>query len=255
MNIRNKKYLRDAQANANQAVMSANGSRYFGADGFIDKAMGFTNDLNPGEFYPADGAGSSAAAAANPQGLSQPYIFTVSNASATQQSNFPLWGANIYLDQSRFTWSQGVLTISGVSVTLISSPAGSLQSYYTALQQALTNNFTVGKTYLASISGSSTQVLQPLGVNTYDTNGNLAGKILPSPLSPNQYQAGVYENNFAYRIDGNTIVTINVLPSAVFQIYFYPSFTINLSRGLGDAPIGRSFAAPAIGTPLRMITS
>ncbi len=239
-----KHYLADAQHDANQVVMSADGSgRKFGADGFIDNNKYFTDDTNPGNFYPAD---AQPQAQAQTQ-LSQPYIITVSNTSAAQVNNFNIWGANIYLGN---TFSNGSLTISGV--TLTADAGNSNITYYTMLQQSLTNNFTIGKTYIQVLTGSNSQATQKLSINTFDANGNTAGKLLPSPLSPMQYQSGVYENNFPYRIDGFTTVSINVLASVVFQIYFYPSFTINMARALGDGAVGRSFAAPQI-TPIQPV--
>lgn len=238
-----QKYLAMAEHEANQHVMSANGeSRTFGADGFLDKNLYFTDTANPANFYQSSfGADGEAAVAQQAQAtLSQPYIVTVSNASAARITGFEIWGANIYLGN---TFSSGSLTISGVT---LSSAMPAPVTYYTMLQQSLTNNFTVGKTYLRSVSGTAAQVFNALTVKTYDANGNFAGKLLPSPLSPMQYQSGAYENNMPYRIDGFTTVSIDVEASAVFQIYFYPSYTINLARGLGDKPIGAGFSAPQI---------
>lgn len=241
-------YLTMCEHDANQRILSANGERHFGADGFIDGDLYFTNDLNPGDFFPADGdaAAQTAAAAAQVAAapVSQPYIVTVSNASANLVSGFEFWGAAIYAFNSGFT--NGTLTRLGITVT------SNMQfpiTYQFMLQQSLTNNFTVGRTYLASISGSQQQVIQPLRITTYDMNGNSSTKTLPSPLPPSQFQPGVYENRMPYRIDGFTTMAIDILPSAVFQLYWYPSFTINLARGLGDKPIGRGFGAPRINQP------
>ena len=237
-------YLNDAHAEANQHILSANGERKIGADGFLDQKMTFTDPDDPGNFFMrADGAAAPVVAAPE----SQPYIITVSNASATQINGFNIWGAATYLGN---TFTAGSLTISGVTL----SSAISNITYYEMLQQSNNNPFTVGRTYLASISGSASQVIQPLTINTKDSNGNQASKILPSPLSPNQYQSGVYENRMPYRIDGLTTVSISVLASAVFQIYFYPSFNVNLARTLGDQGLGRQFAAPQIGSPLIAVT-
>lgn len=240
-NINN--YLAQAQSEANQNVMSADGSRRggrsFGADGFLDKNLYFTNDINPGEFYGADAGGAAAQAAAP---LSQPYILQISNASAAAVNNFNIWGSNIYLGN---TFSGGNLTINGVTIS--ASPMNNSNiTYYSMLQQAQNSPFTVGKTYLASLAGAATQVFQPISVYTQDSNGNTATKLLTSPLSPNQFQSAVYENNFPYRIDGNTLITMTILASAVFQIYFYPSYTVNLARPLGDQPVGRGYTAPQI---------
>jgi len=239
-------YLSDAHRDANQAIMSANGERKFNADGFLDQAHNFTDPNDPANFFMrADGAAAQPVAAQE----SQPYIITVSNASATQINGFNIWGAATYIGGSNSiagaSWSAGSLTISGVTLT----SAISNMTYFEMLQQSNTSPFTVGRTYLASVSGSASQVIQPLSINTKDSNGNFAGKVLPSPLSPNQYQPGVYENRMPYRIDGLTTVGISILASAVFQIYFYPSFTVNLARTLGEQNLGRSFAAPSIGTP------
>jgi hypothetical protein len=240
-------YLAMCEHDANQSVMSATGERTFGADGFIDGDLYFTDDLNPGNFYPADGDAASQAAApmAAAAPVSQPYIVTVSNASANTVSGFEFWGAAIYAFNSGFN-AGGSLTINGVTIT---SNMQSPISYRFMLQQSLTNNFTVGRTYLASISGSQQQVIQPLRIVTYDANGNSSTKTLPSPLPPSQFQPGVYENRMPYRIDGFTTMAIDILPSVVFQLYWYPSFTINLARGLGDKPIGRGFGAPKINQP------
>lgn len=230
-----QKYLQDAQHGANQ--------RYMGADGFLDGHRGFTNDLAPGEFYPADGA----APAAQQTALSQPYIVQVSNASAASVANFDIWWAANYLGS---TFSAGSLTISGVTLSAAMNNTGI--TYYNMLQQSLTNNFTVGKTYLTMITGSNAQITQPISIYTQDINGNTAGKLLPTPLSPFQFQSSAIENNFAYRIDSNTAVRMTILASVVFQIYFYPSFTLNMARALGDNAIGRSFAPPQI-TPVQAV--
>ncbi len=241
-----QKYLSIAEAEANQHVMSANGEkgRSFGADGFLDRSMYFTDPPggggNPANFYQSSFGADGEQAVQAPATLSQPYIVTVSNTSAARVQGFEIWGANIYLGN---TFSGGSLTISGVT---ISSAMPAPVTYYTMLQQSLTNNFTIGKTYLRSVSGTAAQVFNALTVKTYDANGNFAGKLLPSPLSPMQYQSGAYENNMPYRIDGFTTVSIDIEASVVFQIYFYPSYTINLARGLGDRPIGAGFAAPQI---------
>lgn len=236
-----QRYLNDARGEAHQ--------RFLGADGFIDQNLYFTDDLNPGNFFMrADGGGNgngASAQAAMAVGESQPYIFTLSNASATAVSNFNIWGADIYLRET-FN-ADGSLTLDGVTIQSDNTdvPGG----YYAALQQSKSNNFTNGKTYLSVISGPNAQAFQPLRVRTNSMNGNQATKTLPSPLPGSQFQAGVYTNNMPYRIDGYTTVGLRILASAVFQIYFYPSFDINLARGLGQAAIGRNFAAPQIDQP------
>jgi hypothetical protein len=240
-NSRLRQYILDSQSETNPLQRS---ERRFGADGQIDKDL----------FYTGPGGGSSngnffnanAAAAQSAMPTSDPYMVQISNASATQINNFDIWGAIIYLDQQRFSWSAGSLTISGVT---ISSVLGGAISYYTMLSQSNTNNFQVGKTYMAVVSGSNSQIVQPLTLKTYDISGLQAQRPIQNPLAPNQYQAGVMDNKTKYRIDGYTAVSINVMASAVFQIWFYPEVTINTSRALAGQDAAQSFVTPVISVP------
>lgn len=241
-------YLRQAQNQINQRQLGASGERFMGVDGRVDGQapfMKFTNDLDPGSFYGADGS-NAGQAAMNNGATSQPYALQISNASAATISNFTIWQANTYLDQGSYSWSAGSLTVSGVT---ISSVYGGNITYWTMLQQSQQGPFGVGKTYMNVLSGSNGQVTQPLNLTTIDMNGDQASKIIPNLVSPNQFQAGILENSSTYRIDGYTGVAITVLPSAVFQIYFFPSATVNLARGIVGAPIGRVYSDRSIGAP------
>jgi hypothetical protein len=253
-----QRYLAQSEQDANQKVMNATGNRKFGADGFLERSLYFTNDVNNmSEFYRhADGGngGGGDAAPQQAQWVSQPYVLQISNASAARVSGVQIWGAATYLDNSLYTWNNGSLTVNGVTISsLMPSPA----TYRFILNQSQTNNFTVGRTTLISVSGTATQVLNNMNIQTADGNGNQASKVLTSPLSPMQFQSGVYENNQPYRVDGYTTLAIDVEASAVFKMFVYYSFNINLARGLGNQPIGNSFAAPQTTPvqPVRMIGS
>lgn len=236
-------YLLREQHNVNQTQMGANG--YLGADGFKDDLF-FTDDLNQENFFHrADGGGAAAVQDQN-MPTSLPMILQISNASAATVSNFNIWNAANYVGQSSL-FTNGNFLQSGITVS--SALPTSQVTYQNLLANAISSPFTVGGTYMSSLSGSATQVNQPIGVNTYSGTGNSAGKILTFPLSPNQYQSSVFINRTPYRIDGQTYLTLTILPSVVFQIWFYVSFDVALSRALGDNSVGRSYSAPKIAQP------
>lgn len=238
-------YLASAEKQVMQHTMSATGekNRRFGADGFPGSDRYFTDDQNFGNFqkssfgnpgFGADGNGAPAA----PVFESQPYIITLSNTSAARVANFEFWGAWTYLGNS---FSSGSLTISGIT---ISSALPSPATYYFMLQQSNSNPFTVGKTYLRSKSGTTAQVFNNITVQTNDGNGNSASKTLTPVLGTMQYQASVNELNTPYRMDGGTILKMDIEASVVFDMYFYYSYNINIARALGDQSVGAAFAAP-----------
>ncbi|MCE5295101.1 MAG: hypothetical protein LLF94_10890 [Chlamydiales bacterium] len=208
---------------------------YLNADGFIDDDLQFTANE---DFFSADGLPMNNGASVP---TSQPYIITVSNSTAGSVSNFDVLGAYEYLQNVGF--SGGSLTVSGVT---ISSGLSNI-TYQQFLYQSMNSPFSVGMTYIQSIAGSSSQITQPLTLNTRDANGNQALKTLVVTIDPYQQQNGVVAVKQLYRIDGFTKITIsNVLPSAVFQMQFYPSDNINLARGLAGRPASRQFGNPNI---------
>lgn len=239
-------YLKQAEHNVNQRVMSANGDGGFlGADGFKDDLF-FTDDLNQENFYrQADGAGAGVAGGDMPTAL--PIILQISNASAAVVSNFNIFNAaNVVGQSSLFT--NGNYTASGVTVS--SALPTTNVTYQNILANLISAPMTIGGTYLLSLSGSATQVNQPVGVNTYSNTGNSAGKILTFPLSPNQYQTSVFINRTPYRIDSQTYLTLTILASVVFQIWLYPSLDISLARGLNsNGNVSREYSAPKITQP------
>ncbi len=224
-----KKYLQNAKNFANEKYVNAIGFDYFaGGDQFFD----------------ADGSGAPAPDAGGVPSMgqmrtSQPYIITVSNASATSTSNFDVLGAYQYLGSG--TFSSGSLTLGNI---VISSAISNI-TYQEFLYQSMNSPFSVGLTYIESISGSSTQVSQTLTLNTRDANGNQALKTLVPTIDPYQQQSGIVALNQLYDIDGFTKITITtVLPSVVFRMHFYPRANLNVARGLRGNQVASDFGSP-----------
>jgi hypothetical protein len=234
-----KKYLENAKNFANEKYMNAVGFDYFaGGDQFFD----------------ADGDGGAVAPQAGGvpsmgnMRTSQPYIITVSNASATAVSNFDVLGAYQYLGSGTFTNGSLVASGSGYQITI--SSAISNVTYQEFLYQSMNSPFAVGLTYIESVSGSTTQISQTLTLNTRDANGNQALKTLVPTLDPYQQQSGIVALNQLYDIDGFTKITIStVLASVVFRIHFYPRANLNIARGLRGNQVAADF-----GSPMKQIT-
>ena len=229
-----RKYLENAKSFANERYLNAIGFDYFaGGDQFFD----------------ADGDGAAAPQAGGVPSMgamrtSQPYIITISNASATSVSNFDVLGAYQYLGSG--TFSSGSLVSGNITV----SSAISNVTYQEFLYQSMNSPFAVGLTYIESVSGSSTQVSQTLTLNTRDANGNQALKTLVPTIDPYQQQSGIVALNQLYDIDGFTKITIStVLPSVVFRMHFYPRANLNVARGLRGNQVAADF-----GSPMKQVT-
>ncbi len=220
-----KKYLQDARNFSNE--------KYLNVEGFSD----FTND--GGDFYNADDAGAAPSMGA--MRTSQPYIIQISNASATAVSNFDVLGAYQYINNSGF--ANGTLTMSNCVV----SSAIANVTYQQFLYQSMNSPFSVGLTYIESVSGSSTQVTQTITLNTTDANGNQALKTLVPVLDPYQQQSSIVALNQLYDIDGFTKLTItSVLASVVFRLHFYPKNNLNIARGLRGNAVAAQYGNPRI---------
>jgi hypothetical protein len=213
-------------------------------------AIGFDYFAGGDQFFDADGDGGAIAPQAGgvpsmgAMRTSQPYIITISNASATSVSNFDVLGAYQYLQNAGF--SSGSLTIGNVTI----SSAISNITYQEFLYQSMNSPFAVGLTYIESVSGSSTQVSQTLTLNTRDANGNQALKTLVPTIDPYQQQSGIVALNQLYDIDGFTKITIStVLPSVVFRMHFYPRANLNIARGLRGNQVASDF-----GSPMKQVT-
>jgi len=219
-----KKYLQQAQRNANESFSNA--------DGFIDDDLSFTGD----DFFQANGnpnAGGSAP-------TSQPYVVDITSTSGSAVSNFEVLGSFEYLQNAGFT-AGGDLVIG--SITISSGISGI--TYREMLYQFMNNPFSVGLTYVQS--ATSNQILETVSINTKDANGNTAQKTLVPTIDPYQQQSTVLAMKYAYRIDGFTKLIIrNVLANATVKLYFYPSDNINLARGLAGQNVSRQFGNPGI---------
>ena len=212
-------------------------------------AIGFDYFAGGDQFFDADGDGAAAPQAGGVPSMgamrtSQPYIITISNASATSVSNFDVLGAYQYLGSG--TFSSGSLVSGNITV----SSAISNVTYQEFLYQSMNSPFAVGLTYIESVSGSSTQVSQTLTLNTRDANGNQALKTLVPTIDPYQQQSGIVALNQLYDIDGFTKITIStVLPSVVFRMHFYPRANLNVARGLRGNQVAADF-----GSPMKQVT-
>jgi hypothetical protein len=228
-----RQYMQNARNFANE--------NYLNADGFIDDDTSYFTGGD--DFFNADGMPmASPAPMQSSAPTSQPYIITISNASASSVSNFDVLGAYQYLQNTGFT-TTGNLVISGITI----SSGISNVTYQQFLYQTMNSPFSVGLTYVQSIGGSQAQITQPMTLNTQDANGNQALKTIVVTIDPYQQQTGVVAVKQLYRIDGYTKITIaTVLPSVVFQLQFYPADNINLARGLAGRPASRQFANPQI---------
>jgi len=229
-----RQYMENARNFANE--------NYLNADGFIDDD---TNYFSGGEdFFSADGLPMNQSAQVP---TSQPYIITVSNASATSVANFDVLGAYQYVNQVNGT--TGNITISGVT---ISSGIANV-TYGQLLYQSMNSPFSVGLTYIQAINNNS-QITQPMTLNTQDANGNQALKTIVVTIDPYQQQSGVVAVKQVFRIDGYTKLTFSsILGSAVFQVQFYPADNINLSRGLAGKPASKQFGKPNIIKPTAQV--
>jgi len=222
-----RKYMQEANFSAHE--------KWNNADGFVDDDLQFTANEN---YMSADaGMGYSPA----PQ--AQAYIIQVSNASATAVSNFDVLGAYQYINTSVGTYSNGNLTISNCVI----SSAITNVTYQEFLYQSMNSPFSVGLTYLESVTNTAGQVTQTLTLNTRDANGNQALKTLVPTIDPYQQQNYIIAMKQNYRIDGFTKLTIaSVLASSVLRIHFYPADNINIARGLAGKAVSRQFGSPNI---------
>lgn len=213
-------------------------SQFANADGFPGNDLYFTggND-NPG-FYNADAAPEAA-----PVRKAQPYVLNITNVSATQISNFDIFGAYQYLNTGIGVWSNGSLTISGVTI----SSGLSNVTYQFLLAQSQMSPFSIGRTQIIVGSGSSTQASQPITVNTIDANGNAAQIALTPLYSPFQQQTNTLILDQMFRIDGGTKLTMTILASVTFSLYLFPQDNINIARGLAGQPVAQTYANPQLG--------
>lgn len=245
-----RNYLKQAEQRAHQRTLSATGrpERSMGADGWLQRPSNyrpFTQDAEGGQFYRNADGGAPGAGAAAPI-YSDPYIITVSNASAATVSDFDLWGSVIYLNTGAYTYTAGSLVRGAITV---SSGMPDPITYYTMLNQLQNQPFTTGKITLLVLAGSNGQIAQPWTIKTFSSNGNFARKTLPNVIEPSQFQSGVINNFRQVDFDQETTLSLNILGSTVFQMLFYPLADINTSRALTGQNSARSYVPPPSNLP------
>jgi hypothetical protein len=247
MSIRN--YIQNAQANYASwtGQPNANNGGYRNQRNFTTAARGLMpggQGIDPSyrSQLSADGTGNNA-----PQ--SQPYILTISNASVTAVSNFDVLGAYTYIGNAGF--SNGSLTISSVTI----SSAIANVNYQQFLYQSMNQPFSVGLTYIESVSGASSQVTQTFTLNTQDSNGNQLLRTIVPTIDPYQQQSTIVAIKQMYSIDGFTKITFaSIAAGAAFRIQFYPATNINLAAGLQGAQVATTYGSPNIvGVPTNII--
>lgn len=216
------RYLSNAQKNAMES--------YSNADGFIDSDLSFTGD----DFFNAGGMGSGNVS------TSQPYIIDITSTSGSAVSNFEFLGSYQFINNAGFQ-ANGNLVLGSITI----SSGISDVTYQEMLYQFMNNPYSVGMTYIQSATAN--QVLETLGLNTRDANGNLAQKTLIPIIDPYQQQTNIIALKAAYRIDGFTkMVLRQVLANATVKIYLYPADNINIARALGGQSVSRQFGTPPV---------
>jgi len=232
MSVRN--YISNAR---NQAAQQYN--NWTGGSSFVNSRNGGYANMTAAVTSPVQPVGNASGAA--PAAQSQPYILTISNASAAAVSSFDVLGAYTYIGNAGF--SNGNLTISGVTI----SSAISNVNYQQFLYQSMTQPFSVGLTYIENVSGSSSQITQTFTLNTQDANGNQMLRTIVPTIDPYQQQSTIVAVKQLYSIDGFTKLTFaTIQASAVFRIHFYPSTNINLASGLQGSSVAQSYGNPNI---------
>jgi hypothetical protein len=240
-----EQYMKNARNFANE--------NYLNADGFIDDDTNYFTAQD--DFFSADGMPMVQPQAMASVPTSQPYIITVSNASATTVTNFDVLGAYYYISGTSMpctpagtvAFSSGSMVVTGTGYNINVSSAIANVTYQQLLYQSMNSPFSVGMTYIQSVAGSQAQITQPINLTTQDANGNQAVKAIIVTIDPYQQQTGVVAIKQLYRIDGYTKLTITtILPSVVFQIQFYPADNINLARGLSGRPASAQYGRPNI---------
>jgi len=234
MSVRN--YIQNARNSASQNYMSWTGDA-------APQNGGYRN-LNAQQFDVAAPVGSNkrfANGGGNNAPQSQPYIITISNASATAISNFDVLGAFTYIGNAGF--ANGSLTLSGVTISSAITNVNYQQFLYQSMQQP----FSVGLTYIESIGGTSAQITQTFTLNTQDANGNQLLRTIVPTIDPYQQQSTIVAVKQEYSIDGFTKLTFSSIGASVsFRVHFYPSTNINLAAGLQNAPVAQRFGNPNI---------
>ncbi len=156
--------------------------------------------------------------------VSQPYVLQISNSNNFAVANFDIMGASTYQYNNNHNappqpWAGGSLTNNGITI----SSAISNVTYQDVLTQATITPFTIGVTQIVVLNNTS-QAFVPYTINTKDSNGNQALRVITPFLDLYQYQGGVsLVDGTPYSIDALTKITFSVIqPNAVFNVYMFP---------------------------------
>lgn len=166
--------------------------------------------------------------------LFQPFILTISNNSDTAISNLDVLGAHAYIGNAGFT--DGSLTINGVTI----SSGISEMNYEQFLYQCMQQPFSVGLSFIESVFGPTSQIIQTFTLNTQDANGNQVVRSIEPTFDPYHQEPTIVAVKHQFSIDAFTKLNFSTVnASAVFRIHFYPTSIINLATGLQGESVAK----------------
>lgn len=206
---------------------------------FVDDYHHFVQQ--PQVYNATGGAASTGSSGAVKPSL--PYSILVSSASAAAVSNFDIFGASTYLNNSQVTFDiNGNLIIGSITI----SSATPSVTYRDLLQQSAWQPFTVGQTYI-QCSSPTAQILVPYTITTKDSSGVLMQIPGKPKKDPYQQQNDLLIDPTVWSIDGLSKITFNqILPNAVLSLDFYPQSNINQGRLLNGMQPGKDYGNPGI---------
>lgn len=214
---------------------------FFGADGFADDNNFYGNDYSA--FYGNDYSADACPAPAKTQS-SVPYVFLISNSSASDVSSVTFLGANV-------NGLSSVTNFGNAAAITITCLNGSI-TYAQFLQSLNSNAILIGEMQLQS--SNTSQPTTPFSVTQTDLNGATSTLPYLPQLDPYQNQNGVIVFKQLIPINAWTKYTFTMLASASMYVRLYPAQTIDTSRALLDKPVSRQYNNPRISMPaLRQI--
>lgn len=226
-----EKYFSDVRDYANDNFFSYSG------DDLFDDFDGAFEFADYDTFSDYDNAVGNQLGGSMSAPTSQPYIVNVENTSASNVSNVTILGAFSQIGTAVPHYGNSNDITIGMGISNV--------TYTEFLYQSMIKPFTVGLTYIQSATAS--QVLETITVTQKDVNGNVASKVLTPTVDPYQQQTDKVAFKFEYRIDGYTNLVIStVLASASVKLYFYPSETVSVSRGLTGRSAVQNYGNPDV---------
>jgi len=177
----------------------------------------------------------------------QPYIITINNSNSFDVSNFVILNANQTppaqdpANQGGFI--NGNYLLNGVTV----SSAINKVTYQSFIAQTQTQPFSVGTTVITTNNGINAQVSQPMVASVTDASGLTQGVPVALLKDPFQSQHDMIVCTTPYTIDGTAALTIStILAGANFNIYFYPTQSVNDSNQLNGQSSSANLPSPKI---------